>query len=565
MDTRAHVFGEAQRRGSRARAVLQTLMFTAILGVSMALSTEVVHAQETDDWWHGTITREIVIEKQGDTPGSRYTSSETQRSTIVLNQESDDDTKSRGHGDGFISYELENLDATVCGQHRASSIHGAASFSSDPPLIYRIQFNGTNWQITPISGSNSIPATNTTTFVHDPPACDHPPSETQSNANIGVGFGTFPGLEDADRLVRTIVTNPPEIDGTRVDTIRINLSRRVHTDCDGIPDLTELENGTPIDQPTTCDEPTGQFPTGLCFGATAAAFDSTVLGAFYQFAEGGFKAAAKVMGPAGTVIGLLDLVCARDQEVSNKYAHAACIGLGAASTGLGLVSMLNVWNPAGWGGAALSIGLGIAGAGACFADPPDPNFTTIAEPVDRESLVPKGAPGKKPVVRVLKAFLRHANKVSATAEAMNYCINRASGAKLAGDASWEVRQLDCASRHAFDLAKLYTAQKRVQKRVVRVFEKATVPNPQLDRNLVKNHLQRLDKAVRKMMPGATNEQLDFVRSHLSEVVESIKVPKRPFDAIAGDKVLRALDKAARAFRELGAKYRQDFLRLRNAT
>ena len=191
----------------------------------------------------------------------------------------------------------------------------------------------------------------------------------------------------------------------------------------------------------------------------------------------------------------MSFYCGVTQEESDLNAHAACTAFGGASTALGVASLANVWNIAGWVGFGMSAFTGIVSSVACDHDPPDPNFTTIAQPHVMPPLTAglklKGK--RKKLVKPVRALDENARSLFAVGEALTLCMNRATGAEQAFNSEWASKQHRCASDYANQVARLYTTQKRLRVAMVRALRKPMPPTPDSRRSARKRwSLQRLD-------------------------------------------------------------------------
>jgi hypothetical protein len=110
-------------------------------------------------------------------------------------------------------------------------------------------------------------------------------------------------------------------------------------------------------------------------------------------------------------------------------------------------------------GLALGFGLDSAFFWYLSADPPDSNFTTIATPV-----VPPFTPvevaniGTQEAADAANALLTNLSQLIGFEGALLISQERAQGAALAGNQSWERQQLLAAAQFATDVADLYDAQ-----------------------------------------------------------------------------------------------------------
>jgi len=91
-------------------------------------------------------------------------------------------------------------------------------------------------------------------------------------------------------------------------------------------------------------------------------------------------------------------------------------------------------------------------------DPPDSNFTVIAEPV-----IPSFTPitedraGNAETADAMNAMLKKGGQVFGYGEVLVTCTERAQGAAAAGDVFWEKKQLEAAYQFAIQLMALYDA------------------------------------------------------------------------------------------------------------
>ena len=525
-DKKAHATPIAWRRVPRVLLAASSLGLLLILGAYVSEAP----AQEPYDWWHGTLTREVVTTQEGATFDSRTETT----STIVLTGPVPDENEehSTGQSAGSVDAVTDYPQAILCGQLLKEEYKGAGPYLNQisDPIDYRIWYGGgAVWHIQAVGGSNLINSLTTTTRVN-PPGCNQPPVSQDSTFPIPQPLGDPPGGSSAEWLYLSDEDMTPVPGGETVTTTTINLSRRYDTDCDGTDDLTELEAETPIDAPHECG-PRLPLREALCDVGQPASLATGFLGFMYE--AGGAAANAFGMGVAGLGLGVTGLACAIGQEPSNPIAHKACIGLSAAAVATGVVTLLP---GIGWGVGAISLATGLSSALACHIDPPDLDYTTIATPERLPSPIPPDAPGKRPIVRAVKKVVRNSLTLWSTGEAMIKCINRASGADQAGDAEWEALQRECAAQYANEAADLYAAQRGLRRELVGAMRNADASNPKLPDRLLKDNVTRIERSMTKGLGDATPEEQAFIDEHVGPTVRSMRVPDRLFDAIWGPRI-----------------------------
>lgn len=106
----------------------------------------------------------------------------------------------------------------------------------------------------------------------------------------------------------------------------------------------------------------------------------------------------------------------------------------------------------GWPG-LIALGIGIGFDIALAVDPPDPNYTVIAEPEPPSVPAVNPQPGVSPEAAVaLNAYLAEGVRTVGLMRAWITSVERAWGAKDAGSEAWEARQMAAAGRRAASLA-----------------------------------------------------------------------------------------------------------------
>jgi hypothetical protein len=92
-------------------------------------------------------------------------------------------------------------------------------------------------------------------------------------------------------------------------------------------------------------------------------------------------------------------------------------------------------------------------------DPPDPNYTSIAQPVPAPLPLVTRQPGMpRDLIRTANRLLQNESQAIGLADAIYTSVNRASGAAAAGDASWQGKQLQAVQTYSLQLASLMSAQ-----------------------------------------------------------------------------------------------------------
>lgn len=322
------------------------------------------------------------------------------------------------------------------------------------------------------------------------------------------------------------------------------------------------QSGPP--DPSAPTDPSEVDPGGspVCGGASGGNVFTSIVD-YGQDAIGGtwFPTIGKVLGPVGLGFGIVDAVCdVTDTGPSDPLLHGACGGLSGASVGLGIAGVVNIWNPGGWlalGGGALT---GLTGHIVCDIDPPDPNFTVIAKPHKPDPLIPPipddNKWGSEPVRNAMTALNTNAARSVVTAEAMVHCIERAAGAKQAGNAYWEARQRQCASDYAAQLAQLYTNQKSIRTWLLRALQDWGVRSRTLTTEQIRAQLPKIRSTMNDLLSqvGASHVQINFVNAHLREAVYSVEGPGSIFNAIISPKMRGYLDDAATGFNRIARSY-----------
>ena len=272
------------------------------------------------------------------------------------------------------------------------------------------------------------------------------------------------------------------------------------------------------------------------------------------------KPVGKVLGPVGIVFGVGDLACTltEDHTGSSKVAQYACVHLASTGVGLGVAAVFAT--PTLVGAAILgTAGLmsGVASTFACAVDPPDPNYDRIAHPNPPDFKLSAGLPRR--VDEALTGFGRNLVRVQATGGALMHCINRAAGARLAGDAVWERRQRECASSYAAKLARLMIAGKELRHGLVRALRSEDIPNPRITKATLQDHARQIRRKTRGTLKrwDVTDAEIEFVEKQLPETLDFVKrqLPGRAFSFIDGKDAMTALDRAAKGFRQISDDYK----------
>jgi hypothetical protein len=106
-------------------------------------------------------------------------------------------------------------------------------------------------------------------------------------------------------------------------------------------------------------------------------------------------------------------------------------------------------------------------------DPPDPNFTAIAQPVIPAVPQLTTASGlTQGAAAALNALFANVAQAIGLGEALYASINRADGAAEAGNLFWETRQLQAAAQYAGQLKNVWAAQPALRNNVVLAFQAA---------------------------------------------------------------------------------------------
>jgi hypothetical protein len=137
---------------------------------------------------------------------------------------------------------------------------------------------------------------------------------------------------------------------------------------------------------------------------------------------------------------------------------------------------------------SLSLGTGVASTLAdaiLNADPPDSNFTTIAQPVYPPATVlaaPSGLP--LPLTTAFNALTTNYNKQIGLLQAMFTSINRVQGAIVAQNAFWEVKQRQAATFYGIAIANLIAQQPNLRQALITAFEGVSVPDVQVSPQMI---------------------------------------------------------------------------------
>lgn len=127
-------------------------------------------------------------------------------------------------------------------------------------------------------------------------------------------------------------------------------------------------------------------------------------------------------------------------------------------------------------GSSATAGLLSAILAVMATDPPDPNFTVIAQPMVLALPPLEVEPGvTQAEVEAINGWLRNRAEAIAVGRALITSLNRADGAAAAGDSFWEDQQLKAASEYAVQLAKLLEADPALRALVQDALEEASFP------------------------------------------------------------------------------------------
>ncbi len=143
------------------------------------------------------------------------------------------------------------------------------------------------------------------------------------------------------------------------------------------------------------------------------------------------------------------------------------------------------------GGSLIPTGIGLGAlaviAGQIANDPPDPNFTLIAQPSTYTfPLITADAGADPAVVDTLNAWLINLAQTVAYGQALVTSINRAQGAFESGDTTWETNQIQAAHQYALQLAALLKRQPPLRAQLASAWSGAGYPTITVTPNDVYN-------------------------------------------------------------------------------
>ncbi|MBI3461392.1 hypothetical protein HY009_10735, partial [Candidatus Acetothermia bacterium] len=137
------------------------------------------------------------------------------------------------------------------------------------------------------------------------------------------------------------------------------------------------------------------------------------------------------------------------------------------------------------------------------ADPPDPNYTEIAQPVTPPfTPITTQDPTLQKFVDAFNALLLNQAQTIGLDEALLHAMERAQGAYQAHDAFWQFQQLNAAAQFASQLATLLKAQTTLPSTIQKEWKNAGVPNI----SLTKDDVARLQNSINTQ--GFPKEILD---------------------------------------------------------
>jgi hypothetical protein len=187
--------------------------------------------------WHGTVSFErTAIESLGS-----YSHNGTEQSVArLLTPDTVDSTIVHGSANASLDEFETWSDRIICGQLKSIQYTGGGPLTTS----YRVQYSGFgNWTVIPQSGE-LLPARRTETRV-DNPLCNprFPPRTTDAMIPGSLGMATIAAAADAELLTGTFPHTEALPGGSRTSIVTVSLSRRFDTDCDGVPDRTEIPGG----------------------------------------------------------------------------------------------------------------------------------------------------------------------------------------------------------------------------------------------------------------------------------------------------------------------------------
>ena len=249
----------------------------------------------------------------------------------------------------------------------------------------------------------------------------------------------------------------------------------------------------------------------------------------------------------------------------NRLSNALWIASGmntaaaAAMGGIGIVAPPALIGAAVAGFAAGVTAIGAGAAGFIAADPPDPNFTIIAQPIIPE-LSPLTADNDVPqvVADVSNIFMDNWEQTIGYAQALLSSLERAEGAALAGDTFWIAKQLQAATQYESSLATLVNAQPTLLVNLQNTLRAAGFPTITITPNDVLNVQQNIARnglpaiiVQRLSQLGADKARISIVRQQILAQEPKAIAGKFP-DMLTDSRLISALQQLARSLHVMTA-------------
>ena len=127
-------------------------------------------------------------------------------------------------------------------------------------------------------------------------------------------------------------------------------------------------------------------------------------------------------------------------------------------------------------------------------DPPDPNFTQIAQPVSPTpfKIKPSRSLNRK-AVRALTKVAANGARSYGFGIALLHCIERAQGAAIARDEQWRQKQRGCAAANAEQLAQTFNEQARLRRGAKKALIASHIPNLRISRGAITHSRAALER------------------------------------------------------------------------
>lgn len=159
-------------------------------------------------------------------------------------------------------------------------------------------------------------------------------------------------------------------------------------------------------------------------------------------------------------------------------SNLSAAGMATVASGAALIPDPTISKLAG-GGIAVVSGLewtSSALTALISLDPPDPNFTVIAQPViPAVPLLAADSDVPQEVADAFNALIINQAQTIGYLRALLTSIEREQGAAIAGNTFWEMKQQQAASMYERTLATLFDAQPALRTNIVNVLESAGIP------------------------------------------------------------------------------------------